>query len=86
MRSALFLALALTGSAALAEEAAPTADDLVALIEENGCSMEEADAEALLSPHGFTPENVAPLVDALIADGRASLDGAVLTVKTEACP
>ena len=87
---ALIACFALSASAVFAQEATeseePTIEKLVTLIEENGCTMEEADAEALLTPHGFTMEITSPMMDQLIADGTAVIEGTAVTLKTEACP
>lgn len=61
-------------------------DVLVAAMRLNGCQMTESQAEFLLAPMGLDRTNTTPAVEALVADGMATLvDDTVFTLGAELC-
>lgn len=57
----------------------------LALVADNGCTLSEADAEALLPGVGLTLADTIPIVNELLASGAATYADGVLTVDQATC-
>ena len=60
-------------------------DQFIAAIEKNDCAMTLEQAEVILPKLNFTPEETAVFVEDLMNEGQATVDGDLLTLKTENC-
>ena len=67
--------------------AAPALDRaaFVALVEANGCKLSGDEADKVLRPAGFTPDNTNTIVQSLMEEGLATVQDGVFTLKTGNC-
>ena len=67
--------------------AAPALDRaaFVALVEANGCKLTGEQADKVLRPAGFTPDNTNTIIQSLMDEGLASVEDGVFTLKTGNC-
>jgi hypothetical protein len=68
-----------------AAQTAAQADALIAAIASAGCEVREDNNAAILTASGLSENDAAAVVAALLGDGRATLEGGNLRLKTAGC-
>ena len=58
----------------------------IGIMDENGCSMAEADAAPILTARGMSKAQVGAIVNPMIQAGVASFENGVLTINSDYCP
>ncbi|MFN6979087.1 MAG: hypothetical protein ACK4OP_13245 [Gemmobacter sp.] len=69
---------------AMAQTTAQT-EALIAAIAASGCEVREGNNAAILAAANLTQDEASTIVAALLADGRAAVEGGTLRLKTAGC-
>ena len=78
--------LAIAASAGMAQPQDPARTEMLrALLQGNDCVLTEAEADIILPPLEFGPEETRAIVGALVAAGTVRLDGSTLTLVDGSC-
>lgn len=85
MTRIITLALAVAFAAPAFAQSAASTDALIAAIAAAGCEVREDNNATILAAASLTQDQASAIVAALLADGRAAVEGGTLRLKTAGC-